>query len=232
MFRFLDNLYKSISCKKSYYSAGGIDALVLNIFKDLKKGIYLDIGCNHPIKANNTYLLYKKGWSGINIDLDQKSIDSFNYARPNDYNIKMAVSDKMSIKDFYFYHDKSSINTLSKETANYQNAKVAKILKIKAQPLNMLLDESPFKDSKIDFLSVDVEGSEFEILNGFNFLKFSPKVIVVEYLDLNLPKLELKNINIDNIQRSKIFNLIKSKNYSLVNILHSDLVFINNEFRD
>ena len=74
MFRILDNLYKSIISKKFYYSSGGIDALILNIFKNKINGFYVDVGCNHPIKANNTYLLYKKKWFGINIDLDQKRI--------------------------------------------------------------------------------------------------------------------------------------------------------------
>ena len=70
------------------------------------------------------------------------------------------------------------------------------------------------------------------ILKNFDFTKYSPKVIVVEYLDLSLKKLEIKNLNINNIIKSEIYKLILSKNYTLANILHSDLVFINNNFRD
>ena len=70
------------------------------------------------------------------------------------------------------------------------------------------------------------------ILKTFDFTKYSPKVIVVEYLDLSLKKLEIKNLNINNIIKSEIYKLILSKNYTLANILHSDLVFINNNFRD
>ena len=69
---------------KISYSYGGIDALVANIFKDKKFGIYCDVGSSHPIKNNNTYLLHKKGWLGTNIDLDLKNIQLFNYARPKD----------------------------------------------------------------------------------------------------------------------------------------------------
>ena len=58
------------------------------------------------------------------------------------------------------------------------------------------------------------------------------KKFVVEYLDLSLKKLEIKNLNINNIIKSEIYKLIESNNYTLANILHSDLVFINNNFRD
>ena len=232
MFKFLRVFIKSLTHKKISYSYGGVDSLVLNIFKNQEKGFYLDIGCGHPIKNNNTYLLNKKGWNGINIDLDEENIDLFNSYRKKDVNLATAVSDKEGETDLYFYHSKSALNTISKENANFQKAKVSAIKKIKTQTINKILENSPFKDKKIDFLSVDVEGSEFSILKNFDFKKYSPKVIVVEYLDLSLKKLEIKNLNIDNIIKSEIYKLIESNNYTLANILHSDLVFINNNFRD
>ena len=115
MFKFFNLLHKKITSSKKYYSFGCIDALVGNIFKDKKNGIYVDVGCSHPIKNNNTYLLHKKGWCGTNIDLDLKNIELFNYSRPKDNNVNAAISDKVSVEDLYFYHDKSPINTLSKE---------------------------------------------------------------------------------------------------------------------
>ena len=232
MLKFLKVFLKSFTHKKISYSYGGIDSLVLNIFKNQKKGFYLDIGCGHPIKNNNTYLLNKRGWSGINIDLDEENIDLFNSYRKKDVNLATAVSDKEGETDLYFYHNKSALNTISKENADFQKAKVSAIKKIKTQTINKIIENSQFKDRKIDFLSVDVEGSELAILNNFDFTKYSPKVIVVEYLDLSLKKLEIKNLNINNIIKSEIYKLILSKNYTLANILHSDLVFINNNFRD
>ena len=232
MLKFLKVFLKSFTHKKISYSYGGIDSLILNIFKNKKNGFYLDIGCGHPIKNNNTYLLNKKGWSGINIDLDEENIDLFNSYRKKDVNLATAVSDKEGETDLYFYHSKSALNTISKENADFQKAKISTIKKIKTQTINKLIENSPFKDRKIDFLSVDVEGSELSILKNFDFTKYSPKVIVVEYLDLSLKKLEIKNLNINNIIKSEIYKLIESNNYTLANILHSDLVFINNNFRD
>ena len=232
MLKFFKVFLKSFTHKRISYSYGGIDSLIFNIFKNQKNGFYLDVGCGHPIKNNNTYLLNKKGWSGINIDLDEENIDLFNSYRKKDVNLTTAVSDKEGETDLYFYHKKSALNTISKENADFQKAKVSAIKRIKTQTINKIIENTPFKDRKIDFLSIDVEGSELAILKNFDFTKYSPKVIVVEYLDLSLKKLEIKNLNIDNIIKSEIYKLIKSNNYTLVNILHSDLVFINNNFRD
>ena len=232
MLKFLKVFLKSFTHKKISYSYGGIDSLILNIFKNQKNGFYLDIGCGHPIKNNNTYLLNKKGWRGINIDLDEENIDLFNSYRKKDVNLATAVSDKEGETDLYFYHNKSALNTISKVNADFQKAKISAIKKIKTQTINKIIENSPFKDRKIDFFSVDVEGSELAILKNFDFTKYSPKVIVVEYLDLSLKELEIKNLNINNIIKSEIYKLIESNNYTLANILHSDLVFINNNFRD
>ena len=230
--KFISVFLRSITHKKISYSFGGVDSLVLNIFKNNNNGFYVDIGCGHPIKNNNTYLLSKKGWRGINVDLDKENINLFNIYRNKDENINIAISDQIKEVDLYFYHSKSAINTINKETADFQKAKVSSIKKIKSKPLNEILENSKFKDIKIDFLSIDVEGSELLVLKNFNFKKYSPKVIVVEYLDLSLKKLEIKNLNIKNVINSDLYNLITSNNYTLANILHSDLVFINNNFRD
>ena len=232
MLKLIKVFIKSLTHKKISYSYGGVDLLILDIFKNQKKGYYLDIGCAHPIKNNNTYLLYRKGWNGINIDLDKENIDLFNSYRKRDFNVTAAVSDKEGETDLYFYHNKSALNTISKQNADFQKADISSIKKIKTQSINKILKNSPYKDQKIDFLSVDVEGSELDIFKNFDFNKYSPKVIVVEFLDLSLKKLEIKNLNINNMIRSEIFELIQSKGYTLANVLHSDLVFIKNSFRD
>ena len=65
--------------KKVFYSNWGLDMLADDFFKKKKYGVYIDIGCHQPFLNNNTYRLYKRGWTGINIDLDFNSIDLFNF---------------------------------------------------------------------------------------------------------------------------------------------------------
>ena len=230
--KYLSIFLKSLTHKKISYSYGGVDSLVNNIFKNNDKGFYVDVGCGHPVKNNNTYLLNKKGWHGINIDLDNENINLFDIYRPSDQNISTAISDKIGEEDLFFYHSKSAINTINKKTADYQKAKVSTIKKIRTNTLNNVLNNSKYNNLEIDFLSIDIEGSEFLALKNFDFNKYNPKVIVVEYLDLSLPALEIKNLNINSAINSDIYKLIVSKNYTLVNMLHSDLVFVNNKFRD
>ena len=230
--KYLSIFLKALTHKKISYSYGGVDSLVNNIFINKNKGFYVDIGCGHPIKNNNTYLLNRKGWFGINIDLDKDNIDLFNIYRSSDLNICNAISDKIAEEDLYFYHSKSAINTINKKVANYQKSLISKIKKIKTNTLNNVLNNSRYKNLEIDFLSIDIEGSEFLALKEFDFHRYRPKVIVVEYLDLSLPALEIKNLNVKSAMNSDIYKLIASKNYTLINMLHSDLVFVNNDFRD
>ncbi len=228
----LNLLHKKFLSKKEYFSFSGVDIILEKIFKNQDKGIYIDVGCQHPIKNNNTYLLYKKGWEGINVDLDKDNIDLFNASRSKDNNFNKALSSDVNDVDLYFYHKKSPINTINKRTSEFQKAKVSSIKKIKTDTLNNIILNTKYKNSSFDLLSIDVEGHELEVLKGFNLVKFSPNVIVVEYLDLNVSKLEIKNLSIEDILDTEIYKYLISKNYILVNSIYSDLVFVNKKFRD
>jgi len=70
------------------------------------------------------------------------------------------------------------------------------------------------------------------VLEGLDFNKYRPNVIVVEYLDLNVSKLEIKNLNIENVINSEIYKFLTLKKYILVNSIYSDLIFIKSDFRD
>jgi FkbM family methyltransferase len=229
---YLNLIHKKIISKKFFYSYGGIDIIVNDIFKHQKKGFYVDVGAQHPIKNNNTFLLYKKGWEGINIDLDEKNINLFNASRINDYNICAAVSSAEKNAELYFFHDGSPINTLSKQIAERQKATIKETKTIKTKTLTTIIENTKFKNKEIDFLSIDVEGLELEVLKGLNLNVYKPKIIVVELLDLDSKKLEIKNLNINNVINSEIYKYIEINNYTMINWLHSDIVFVNNKYRD
>ena len=228
----LNLIHKKILSKKNYFSFSGVDILIENIFRNQKKGFYIDVGCQHTIKNNNTYLLHKRGWSGINIDLDKDNIDLFNVSRISDDNINIAASNKINEVDLFFFHKKSPINTIDKKTSQFQKAKISSIKKIKTNTLNNIIKSSKYSNKKIDLLSIDVEGHELPVLEGLDFNKYRPNVIVVEYLDLNVSKLEIKNLNIENVINSEIYKFLTLKKYILVNSIYSDLIFIKSDFRD
>ena len=202
----------------------GLDIVINAIFKDKRKGIYVDIGCHHPLINSNTYILYKRGWRGINIDLDFSSIEMFNYFRPNDFNYKVALSNKKGESDLFFFHNRAPKNTLNKV-----NGKGAKLVKrIKTDTLDNIIKKSKLSIKEIDFLSIDVEGSELEVLKGFNIKKYNPKVIVLELINKNTNSFYEQKI--ENIQKSLIYKYMIKNNYKLSNWIHDDLVFVSNRF--
>ena len=225
-------LLRKFRSRKISYSLSGIDLLVTHIFQNKKKGFFIDIGCNHPVYNNNTYLLYKKGWRGINVDLDKQSIDLFNIYRKHDFNKNVAVSSVSKEVDLYFYHNKSAINTINKTSAEFQKAIPKEVRKITTNTLNTIILESSFADKKVDFLSIDVEGYELEVLKGFDLKKYSPKVIVIEFLDLSLKKLEVVNFKIQTVLDSSVYKYMTDNNYTLVNWIHSDLLFVSKDQYD
>jgi hypothetical protein len=226
---FLEKIYYERYTKKSY-SLSNVDLIIDYLFKNINKGVYIDLGCNHPIKFNNTYLLYKRGWSGINIDSDFDSIKLFNKFRSNDFNVRNIVSDDGSVKKLYYYHKRSALNTLSKDLVDSRTSKPSKIIEEKSVTLNKIIEDSPYRNSKINLLSVDIENHEYEALKNFNFLKYKVDVLVVESTDTSQKKLEMYNQSIDFITKSKVYNLIVKNGYKLINLIHSDLVFVRNDF--
>ena len=135
---FLEKIYYNKYTKKSY-SLSNVDLIIDYLFKNINKGVYIDVGCNHPIKFNNTYLLYKRGWSGINIDSDHDSIKSFNKFRSNDFNVRNIVSDDKGFKKLYYYHKRSALNTLSKDLVDSRTSKPSKIIEEKSVTLNKII---------------------------------------------------------------------------------------------
>ena len=208
---------------RKLYSNWGVDLLIKDILKKKKgKGIYIDVGCHHPLINNNTYILYKKGWTGINVDLDFNSIDMFNYFRPKDHNIEIALSNKNGFADLYFFHNRAAKNTISKSRG--KGAKSIK--KIKIDTLDNVIINSNLKIRNIDFLSIDVEGNELNVLKGLDFRKYHPKIISIEFIRPNIK--EFYQNDIKDIIKSDIYKFMIKKKYKLVNWIHDDLIFISN----
>ena len=170
--------------KKKSYSQCGEDLFIENFFKNKNYGTYLDIGAFNPIKFSNTLLLYKKGWKGINIDLNQTSIDLFNIFRPRDKNICAAISNKeekvrVSIENLF-----SPLNTISLKRSKKlsQNNIKKNLYYVKTKKINNLIK------NKFDFLNIDIEGLDFKVLKSIKLNFYKPKLICIEVLDKTITK--------------------------------------------
>ena len=189
--------------KKKSYSMDGEDIEISNYFKNRKKGFYIDVGCYHPIHRNNTFLLYKKGWNGMNIDIHEFSIELFNYLRPGDLNYNYAISNKNEFIDMYFQKQLSQLSTIESEQAQKVFQGKIQNKKIQALTLNEILEKSKLQNLKIDLLDIDVEGADFKVLQGLSFEKYKPELICVEIHDKNL-------------KESEIFKFLNNYNYELI----------------
>ena len=179
------------------------DTVVLSYFKDKKNGFYVDVGCYHPIHRNNTYVLHKKNWNGINIDTSQFSIELFDYLRPDDLNYNCAISNKNEFIKLFYQKELSQLSTTERDQAETVFKGNIKEKEIQAFTLDEILNRDKYKNSKIDFLDIDVEGADLKVLESLSFDKFKPKLVCVE-------------IHAKEIKKSDIYNFLIDKNYELL----------------
>ena len=144
-----------------------------------KKGTYVDVGSYHPIRISNTLNLHKNGWSGINIDISKKTTDLFKISRPKDINLNFAVGSKN--KNGYFYYNKevSMISSLNKDFYKKMSKEKPKIKKVKIRTLNYILDKF-LRKKNVNFLDIDAEGNDFDVLKGINLKKYNVEIIMIE----------------------------------------------------
>lgn len=181
------NLYikEKIFIKRKSYSQFGEDLFISEFFEK-KSGIYVDIGCFHPLKYSNTALLHNRGWNGYNIDINRTSIDLFKIARPNDknFNICLSIEENQEVT-FYTEHLFSSINSLYAD--HLKKFKVKEIInfKVLTDRFDNLVKE------KFDFLNIDCEGHDFEIIKLIDLDKYRPLLVCIEISEKN--EQEIKN---------------------------------------
>ena len=179
------------------------DLAVIDYFKDKKNGFYVDVGCYHPTHRNNTYLLHKKNWSGVNIDTSEFSIDLFNHMRPKDLNYNCAISNKNEIIKLFYQKELSQLSTTERDQAEAVFQGNIKEKEVQAFTLDEILDRDKFKDIKIDFLDIDVEGADLKVLEGLSFDRFKPELVCVE-------------IHAKEIKQSDVYKFLIKKNYELL----------------
>ena len=197
---------------KKSYSLLGEDIFLNNYFKNQKKGFYVDVGCYHPLSGNNTHLLYKKGWNGINFDISQFSIELFNFYRKKDKNIWSGISNKKGTKKIYYRKKINMLNTLDKNIAkiHFKNGFNTGIVNVNT--LNYFLKKFYKLKKNIDLLKIDVEGEELNVLRSINFKKYKPKIISVEIHNQNLIYKDDKVY----FKKNRIYKFLINKNYKII----------------
>lgn len=204
--------------RKSYSQFGEDMVLSSFLFEDkIENGFYVDVGAYHPKKYSNTYFYYKKGWSGINIDAKPGSMELFNKQRRRDINLEVGVS-KEEKKLYFYIFKESAYNTFSKELADScmkNKIPFDKKVEINNLRLENILDKYLPKNKKIDFMSIDVEGLDLQVLESSNWSKYIPTYVLIE----------MHNFSIKSIMESDIYRFLINKGYKLVSVVYITLIF-------
>jgi len=159
------------------YAQNGEDVILNRIFGDQETGFYIDIGASHPELLSVTKHFYDRGWSGVNVDPLRQSIELFNKERPRDINLQNAIALEGGLRDFFEVIDYPELSTLNGDViSNYENKSTA--YKVEVMSGNQLFSE--YVNTPVDFMKVDVEGGEYEVIKSIDFRRYRPKVLVIE----------------------------------------------------
>lgn len=225
---FANEGYKMIKKEQEFatlsYSQEGEDLILHRFLENKSNGFYVDVGAHHPKRFSNTYMFYKKGWRGINIDPMPGSLDNFNKERPDDINLEIGISNTQGELKYHMFNE-SALNTFSAVEANKKNGlRNYKIIGTKLIPtfsLEYIFDNYLDDKQTIDFISIDVEGLDLEVLKSNDWNRYRPQLVLIE----DLQRLSLNEF----ITNSELYSYLNLLNYELVAKTLNTLFFKNKD---
>lgn len=160
--------------EKTFYSQFGEDRWIYeNIIKE-SYGVFVDVGAGDPKKLSNSYFFEKLGWDVLCIDADHRQVERLKKERKNV--VRAVVYDSTPA---YFKEERLDLSRICKTNED-------KSIKIATKTLESILKENSI--GKIDILSIDVEGSEINVLKSFDIRKHSPEVMIIEFNTLGIAR--------------------------------------------
>jgi FkbM family methyltransferase len=178
-----NNLFDGYATKS--YSQEGEDLILKRMLGEKKSGFYVDVGAHHPKRFSNTYLFYQMGWRGINIEPNPGALALFKKYRPRDINLDCGVSDVQG-QLLYYITNESALNSFCRELAekrtSQKNYNIVDKKLINVYRLSTILAANIPNNTLIDFMSVDVEGYDINVLKSNDWSQFRPNLLLVEDL--------------------------------------------------
>jgi FkbM family methyltransferase len=171
------------------YAQEGEDVLLDRLLAKQEKGFYVDVGAHHPKRFSNTHYFHVRGWRGINIEPNPAVHDLFRKMRSRDVNLQLGISDQPG-ELLYYEFDDPALNTfderLMRDRESSTPYRVIATRRIKVEPLASVLAAHLPSGQSIDFLSVDVEGLDLNVLRSNDWERFRPRCVVSEALNAGL----------------------------------------------
>lgn len=211
--------------EKVSYSQSGEDIIIDYIFRlrKITKPSYLDLGANHPFSLNNTFLFYQRGAKGVNIDANPDLIKLFDQQRPDDINVNLGVGKENGKLDFYVF-EYDALSTFSEIEAMKLQAigqKLAATISVPIKNVNDIVKEycGGFYP---DFVSIDVEGLDEEIIASMNLTSSKPKVICLETVEYTPDGTGRK--------RTALIQQVTDAGYTVYADTNINTIFVENKF--
>lgn len=208
---------------KASYSQAGEDTIIEYLFDSIKicKPSYLEIGTNQPKICNNTYSFYLKGCKGVCIEPDVEMVNTIKRTRPNDTVLNIGIASKSTGSAVFYLFPKiyNGWSTFSKEEAEIRKSESGinyQIKNVELKNINTIIREyfNPYPN----FISLDVEGFDLEILESLNFDKYKPEVICAETISFGYLTNSEKKI-------SSIAEFMFQKGYAVYADTHINTIF-------
>jgi FkbM family methyltransferase len=207
----------------SSFSQAGEDLIVHYLFQKLKMNAptYLDVGANLPIVGSNTYFFYNRGSKGVCVEPDPSLYSAIKKTRPVDVVLNVGIGfGNDDEADFYnFPHPYTGWNTFSKEDANKKQKEsgiaIKDIKKIPLKNINEII--KTYFHPHPNFISIDIEGLDLQVLQSLDFDRFKPEVICAETITFSINNTEEK--------RNEIAEFLQSKNYFVFADTHINTIF-------
>lgn len=157
------------------------DAFISNFFAKKREGFYVDAGAFHPKRYSNTYVLRKyMGWTGLNIDASQEAIALFEKAAPECVNVCAALDKVEQDVEFTLY--RGAAHSTIDDARKQFNAgiEVKAVRKMRTERLGDVVKRCLPAGRSVDFLSIDVEGKDLDVLESFDWSAHRPELVCIE----------------------------------------------------
>jgi FkbM family methyltransferase len=195
--------------------------LLRRIFEEKDDGFYVDVGAHQPVRFSNTYFFYRRGWCGVNIDAMPGSMAKFRRKRPRDICLEAGIARQPGEMIYYMFNE-PALNSFDPTLASSRNGskgiyKIIGTKRIVMRTLASVLDESLPAGQQIDFLSVDVEGLDYDVLLSNDWVKFRPTAVVAEAFGSSLEDLVSNQVSV--FLRGQGYKLVAKSIHSVIYIL-------------
>jgi FkbM family methyltransferase len=187
-------------------------------------GFYIDVGAGHPIADNVSFWFYERGWRGMVIEPQPRLAEMYSFVRPRDICVQSLVGRHDGEAEFYQFGRLHGLSTMEPKFAQ-GGVKHGDDYEVVTKPITTLAQLcSEHSITEIDFLKIDVEGAEGDVLAGNDWSRFRPKIIVAEAIVLETGQSSWETWEPSLLAHGYEFTLFDTLNRFYVATEHKDIL--------